>query len=173
MGAAAAPIAIGSSIASTGFGAAGEYMKGSAAKSGYDASAANSEFQAQRAERAAEFGRIAADQTDVGMREELATVLANIDAVRAVSNVAPGSPTGVALKDRETEMSDRQRRSAVTSIRLQAAEDERMAQYGRSVAAYQRSVGNYALKMGKVAAIGKIVGGIGAGMGGGGRTISV
>lgn len=164
MGAAAAPIAIGSSIASTGFSAYGQYAAGKGAQSGYNAKAADAEFQAQRAERAAEFGRINADQTDATYRDELSTALANIDAIRSASNVDIRSPTGVALKDRETYVSDTQRRNAVTSIRAQAAEDERMAQYGRSTAQYLRATGDYALKQAKIGAIGTLIGGIGKGM---------
>lgn len=166
MGAAAAPIAIGSSIASVGFGAAGKLMEGKAAQAGYNAKAADADFAAQRAERAAEFGRVQADQTDVLLREELSTTLANIDAIRTASNIDPRSPTGVAIKERETEVSDRQRRSQVTSIRLQAAEDERMAQYGKSTASYLRATGNYALRMGKIGALATIAGGAAKGFGG-------
>lgn len=165
MGAAVAPIAIGSSIASAGFSAAGTVAAGRGTKAGYEAKAADAEFQAARAERAAEFGRIQADQTDVQLREELSTTLANIDAIRAVSNIDPRSPTGVALKENETGVSDRQRRNQVTSIRLQAAEDERMAKYSRSTAAYMRQVGDYALRQSKIAAVGQIIGGIGKGAG--------
>lgn len=143
----------------------GKYMEGAAARSGANAKAADADFQAERAQRAAEFGRVQADQTDAQLREDLATTVANIDAIRASSNIDPRSPTGYAIKDRETYVSDRTRRNAVTSIRMQAAEDERMAQYGKSVAAYQRSVGDYALKMGKLGALATVAGGISKGIG--------
>jgi len=159
-------IAIGASIASTGFGAYSKVAEGQAAQSAANQKAGESEFAAARAERAAEFGRIAADQTDVALREELSTTLANIDAIRAVSGIDPASPTGIAIKDKETMISDRNRRTQVASIKLQAAEDERMARYGRDVASYQRSVGNFALKQGYIGAAAKVAGGIAQGYGG-------
>jgi hypothetical protein len=53
-----------------------------------------------KAARAAEFGKATAAQTDTVMREQLATVLRNIEAVRASGNVDPTSPTTVAMEDR-------------------------------------------------------------------------
>jgi hypothetical protein len=159
MGQLAAPL----SIASVGFSALGKVSEGQAAKAGYEAKANDAEFAAQRAERAAEYGRIQADQTDAGLREELAITLGNIDAVRAASNVDPTSPSGVALKERETEVSDRQRRARVASIRAQANEDDRMAQYGRSTATYLRRAGSGALRTSYINAAAGITGGIAKG----------
>lgn len=166
--AAAAPLAAVASIAGVGFKAAGNIMQGKAAQSAAEAAASKAEYDAARTERAAEFGRIKADQTDAHLREELAVTLHNIDAVRAASGVDPTSPTGQAIKDNETYISDRSRFSQITSIRLQAEEDERAAGYSRSLATYQRAVGKQALKMGYLNAAGTVIGGIGSlGMTGG------
>lgn len=166
--AAAAPLAAVASIAGIGFKAAGAVAQGKAAQSSAEAAASKADYDAARSERAAEFGRIKADQTDAHLREELAVTLHNIDAVRAASGVDPTSPTGQAIKDNETYISDRSRFSQVTSIRLQAEEDERAAGYSRSLATYQRAVGKQALKLGYLNAAGTVLGGIGSlGMSGG------
>ncbi|MBM3505903.1 MAG: hypothetical protein FJX65_18835 [Alphaproteobacteria bacterium] len=143
----ATPVAVAASIPQAGFGVASSIAKGQQERAAANMRANEAEMAAQRAERAAEFGRVQADQTDVSHREEPATVLANIDAQRASSGLDPTSPTGIALKERETEVSDRDRRNRVTGLRLQAEEDERQAAYGRSVATYQRAVGRSALKL--------------------------
>ena len=122
--AAAGAIAGPASIASIGFGAASDLMKGEATKSSDD-------FQAARAERAAEFGKLQATLTDTTMRENLTSTLGNIDAVRAAAGIDPTSPTTAALEGRSTMLSDRQRMAAVGSIRSQAAEDEASAKYLR------------------------------------------
>lgn len=166
--AAAAPVA---ALASVGFGAGSSIAKGYGEQAAADTRAGKAEFDAQRAERAAEFGRIQANQTDAGLREELQTTLANIDAIRASSNIMPGSPTGEAIKDRESYISDRQRRAKVTSIMAQADEDQRTATYDRSVAAYERSVGRQAVLMGYLGAGSSLTGGFAKGYGGFGRSI--
>lgn len=163
MGAFAAPIAIGASLASAGFGAAGSITSGMAGKASAEAAASKAEFDAQRAERAAQFGRVQADQTDAQLREELSTTLANIDAIRASSGIDPTSPTGFAIKENEARISDRQRTSRVYALRAQADEDERTAAYDRSVAMYQRSVGRSALTAGYLGAGAKLTGGIAQG----------
>ena len=165
--AAAAPLAAVASIAGVGFKAYGQVAQGKAAQSAAEAAASRAEYDAARTERAAEFGRIKADQTDAHLREELAVTLHNIDAVRAASGVDPTSPTGQAIKDNETYISDRSRFNQITSIRLQAEEDERAAGYSRSLATYQRAVGKQALKLGYLNAAGTVIGGLGGVMAGG------
>lgn len=159
-------IAVGASVASAGFGAASSIATGYGNKAASDQAAQKAMLDAARAERAAEFGRIQADQTDAHLREELNITLSNIDATRASSGIAPGSPTGEALKNEETRISDRSRRTKVASIRMQAAEDELTAGYDRSVATYQRSVGRSAVTMGYLGAGAKIAGGIAQAYGG-------
>jgi hypothetical protein len=147
MGAAAGPIGAVSSMASAGFGAMGEYEKGRG-----DSEAAK--FEANRARTAAAFGRVRADQTDAQLREELATTLANIDAVRSAQNVSLDSPTGLAIKDEEVRIGDRERMNRVGSLQLQAKEDDRAALYKDRVAAD-------AMRSGRLRAMGKIASGVG------------
>jgi hypothetical protein len=112
------------SVAALGLGAGKEILGGIGSFIG-------SEYEAERAKRAAEIGRIRADQTDTTMREELATTLGNIDAIRAAGNVALDSPTTRAIKAEETRISDRQRQTAVANIKAQVREDEEAARVKR------------------------------------------
>jgi len=121
MGTAAAGAA---SIGSLALTATGDIMKGSATQ-------AADNFQADRAERAAQFGQTQAALTDTTMRENLNTTLGNIEAVRAAANADPNSPTGVAMLDRSTQLGERQRMAAVGSINSQVAEDKASADYLR------------------------------------------
>jgi hypothetical protein len=169
---AAAPIL---SIASIGFGGAGDVAKGKVVQSQAEAGASQSDYDAQRSERAAEFGRINADEVDAQFREALNTTLTSIDAIRASSGIDPTSPTGLAIKENETRISDRDRLNKITSIRLQAEEDERSAKYSRSLAEYQRAVGKSALGLSYLNATGTAFKGLSSlassyGGGGGGRT---
>lgn len=118
--------------------------------------AAGQEFMAARDRRAAEIGRLKADQTDVQLREELNTTLGNIDVMRAAANADPLSPTSLAVKDEERRISDRQRLIKVGSIRAQAAEDE-------ASAAYRKTAAKYALFGGYVGGASKLAKGIGGG----------
>lgn len=126
--------ASGASIASLGLGVFSSLTKGNAAKAGAD-------FQAVRAERAAEFGKVQADLTDTTMREQLNTTLSNIDVIRAAARIDPTSPTTAAIEARQSMLSDRQRTAAVSSLRQQAADDEASAKY-------LRESGDFAVKMG-------------------------
>lgn len=111
---------------------------------------AEQEFLAKRDERAAELGRLRSAQTDVAMREELNTTLANIDAVRAAASIDPTSPTTAAIKEAESVESDRQRDTKVTNILAQAREDDETARYR-----YQ--AGRDALLAGYLGAGGKVL----------------
>lgn len=90
-------------------------------------------FLAERDKRAAEIGRIKANQTDIALRDELRTTLGNIDAVRAASGIDPLSPTTAVLKGEEMRVSDRDRMTRVANIRAQADEDDLTADYRRKV----------------------------------------
>lgn len=131
MGAAAA--AGGASIASAGLSMYGSVAEGEGKKAGLD-------FQADRAKRAAEFGKVQAELTDTQFREELNTTLANIDVIRAAGRIDPSSPTSIAIGEREREVSDRQRLASVGSIKAQVSEDLASADY-------LREAGEHALKM--------------------------
>jgi hypothetical protein len=153
MGAAAG--ASGLSIAGLGLTAYGDVMKGEGTK-------AADEMQADRAERAAQFGRLQAGLTDTVMREQLNTHLSNIDTIRAAAKVDPTSPTTAAVEDFETMKADRARTAALVSINAQVSEDE-------ASAAYLRQAGSYALTQGYVSAGADILKGLSpllAGLGG-------
>jgi hypothetical protein len=120
-------VAAAASIGSLALDAGGKLVRG-------QGEAATQEYLAKRDERAAELGRLRAVQTDVALRDELTTTLANIDAIRAAANIDITSPTTFAIKGHETEVSDRQREIKVASINAQADEDEASARYRRRVA---------------------------------------
>lgn len=131
MGAAASSLAGPASVASLALTVAGDITKGNATKAADD-------FKADRAERAAQFGELQATLTDTTMRENLNTTLGNIEAIRAAAGTDPNSPTGMALLDRSTQLSDRQREATVGSIKSQAGED-------RASADYLRKAGDFAV----------------------------
>lgn len=122
----------GPSIAALGLSVYGSITGGKAKQASYQA-------QADRAARAAEFGKLQAEQTDLHFRDELNTTLGNIDVIRAASHIDPSSPTTAAIEDRQRMVSDRGRSSALLSIRSQISEDE-------ASAAYLRKAGDYAVK---------------------------
>jgi len=150
----AASLAGPASIASLALTAAGDITKGNATQAADD-------FQADRAQRAAEFGQTQAALTDATMRENLNTTLGNIDAVRAAAGIDPTSPTTAALEDRSTALSDRQRMAAVGSIKAQSAEDLASADY-------LRKAGDFAVTQSYLAAGTDIASGVAKGYGKGG-----
>ena len=87
-------------------------------------------FQADQATRAARAGRVAADQTDAALRDELATTVSHIQAIRASAGMGD-SPTSEAIIDKESEVSDNQRRIRVGNLRSQAEDDDRSAAFLR------------------------------------------
>jgi hypothetical protein len=134
MGAAAGPAASVASAVSPVMAIASGVMQGEGAQ-------AADQYQAQKAEVAAQYAKTAATQTDAQMRENLNTQLGNIDAVRAASNVDPTSPTSQAVRDRTAFIGDRSRSIQVGNIMAQASQDEADSQY-------LNSAGSYALNMG-------------------------
>lgn len=116
--AAAGPLSAVSSVLSIGSG----FLKG-------EGDQAAADFQSEKAKRSAEYGRLAATQTDAQMRENLNIQLGNIDAVRAAAHVDPNSPTSIAIKDRTQMVGDRARSIQVGNIMAQAAQDEADSQY--------------------------------------------
>lgn len=81
-------------------------------------------YQEAQAEQAADIARIQGDQLDTQYRDELASTIANIRAIRASTGASPDSPTSRAIIAREERVSNRQRRTAVGSKRLQASQYE-------------------------------------------------
>lgn len=92
--------------------------------------------QAELAQQRAYLGKIKARQTDTAYREELTTTLSNIDAIRAAANTDPWSPTAMAIKNNETRISGRARRTAVLNIMSQVDADETAADIYASNARY-------------------------------------
>lgn len=104
--------------------------------------AASDNFQADRADRAAEFGRIQADLTDTQYRDELTKTLGNIDVIRSAAHISPLSPTTAAIEDRQRELSQRQSGAAALTARAQDTEYTQNAQFLRAAAANALGVGN-------------------------------
>jgi len=103
---------------STAVGAFGQFAAGQA--------------QAAAAEESKQIALTQADQLDTQYRDELASTIANIRAIRASTGASPDSPTSRAVIAREEKVSERQRRTAVGSKRLQASQFGRDAQVFRS-----------------------------------------
>jgi hypothetical protein len=146
MGEAAGKAAGLSSIASLGLSAASSVMKG-------EATQAADQFQADKAQRAAEFGRLQANLVDASMRENLNVTLGNIDVIRAAGKVDPSSPTTAAVEDFNRMVGERQRTAQELSIRSQVAEDEASADY-------LKKAGDFALTQGYLSAGANVLGGL-------------
>ena len=115
--AAAAPIFMGLSGI---VGAVGQYQAGN--------------YAAAQSKRAAQVGRIQADQIDASYRDELNSTLANIKSIRASAGVDPNSPTGQAVDADQVRTSTRDRIIDVGSKRMQANQDEADAKFRKSAA---------------------------------------
>ena len=87
--------------------------------------------EAKQAETRAKIGRMQADQIEAGYRNELATTLNNIRAIRATTGVGADSPTTRAIEGKNTVISDRNRTRDMANRRIQATEDENAGRYKR------------------------------------------
>lgn len=141
---AAAPIM---SLASVGLSAAGSYEKGVGQQAADNMRAAQLEEQAQ-------YGRMAADETNANLLDKLNLTLGNIDAVRAASHTDPSSPTGAVIRDRTEMLGDQERQTRVGNINAQVSEDQ-------ASAAYMRSAGSFAMMQGEIGAGASLFGGLG------------
>jgi hypothetical protein len=90
-------------------------------------------FQSDQATKAARAGRVAADQTDAFLRDELSTTVSHISAIRASAGLKD-SPTSDAIVANESEVSDNQRRIKVGNLKAQADDDEKSAAFLRKSA---------------------------------------
>lgn len=135
------------SIASLGLGVFSSLSKGSATK-------ASDDFQADKAERAADFGKLQAGLTDSVMREQLNTTLSNIEVIRAASHTDPTSPTGAAIESYDSKIANRQRTTALLNINSQVSEDEASANY-------LRQAGDFAVSQSYLDAGVKVAGAVG------------
>lgn len=91
-------------------------------------------YAAQQSQRAAQVGRIQADQIDANYRGELNSTISNIRAIRASAGVGAYSPTGMAVEAKQADTSNRDRKIEVGSKRMQATQDENDAKFRRSSA---------------------------------------
>lgn len=101
---------------------------------GAQGAAAGQKWEAQKAQRAAEVGRVRANQIDATYRDELNSTIANIRAIRASSGASVGSPTGMAIEADQQRISDRDRKIEVGNQRMQANQDEADAKFRKSAA---------------------------------------
>lgn len=106
-------------------------------------------YQAQRLERAAQYGDLKATQTSAQMTRDLTTTLGNIEAVRAAAHADPSSPSGAAYLENQETIGNTRRGIAVGSLKAQAAQD-------RQDAAYYRSASSNALLIGGISAAANI-----------------
>lgn len=134
-------------LASTGFQMAGGLM---AAQGKADAAS----YSEAAAQRAAEYGRIQADQTDTRMRQDMAGQLANISAIRASANTDASSPTQAAITSRVSAQNDLARQQKVDNINAQVGQDE-------SAAAFYRQSGQDAVTGGYLGLLGSAASGLG------------
>lgn len=111
MGAAAAPLMAGASIAGKGLQIAGGISEGIQKKTA-------AQVETVKLKMAAEAGKVRAIQTDAAYREEFNDTMQNIGAIRSAQNVGFDSPTAFALTDKARDMSDRARTVAVSNERL-------------------------------------------------------
>lgn len=139
------------SLASVGFQAYGSLEKGKGA-------AAADQFQAQQEERAAQYGKLQAEQVGSVLTQKLAITLGNIDSVRAAAHTDPTSPTGVAMRDASEKIGLEQKSIQVDNIMEQTRQQE-------ADAAYLRKASSQALLMGEIGAGADITKGIGQGLG--------
>lgn len=103
-------------------------------------------YQAALAERDAMVAKTQAAQTDTALREELNRTLARIGAIRASADVGLDSPTTQAVMDEQRRVSDRERRTRVENLNIQANAK-------RDEAAFRRSAANMALVGGGLDAV--------------------
>lgn len=103
-------------------------------------------YQAAVAERDAMVAKTQAAQTDTALREELNRTLARIGTIRASANVGLDSPTTQAIMDEQRRVSDRERRTRVDNLNIQANAK-------REEAAFRRSAANMALVGGGLDAV--------------------
>ncbi|MBK8009603.1 MAG: hypothetical protein IPK23_15135 [Rhizobiales bacterium] len=108
-------------LVGVGLTAAGALAKGKGASDSLS-------FQSEQATRNARAGRVAADQTDAFLRDELESTVSHIKAIRASAGMKD-SPTSEALIDKESDVSDSQRRIKVGNMRAQADDDDRSAAF--------------------------------------------
>jgi hypothetical protein len=94
------------------------------------------QYASEQSKRAAEVGRVQADQIDASYRDELNSTISNIKAIRAGAGVGMNSPTSLAIDANQERISSRDRRIEVGSKRMQANQDENDARFRKSSATF-------------------------------------
>lgn len=135
------------SLASIGMSAAGSIMQG-------EGTQAADNMRAAQLEQSAQYGRMAADETNANMLDRLNATLGNIDTVRAAGHTDPTSPTAVALHDRAVSLNTQERATRVGNIMAQVGEDT-------AGASYLQSAGSFAYGQGILGAGADVLGGLG------------
>jgi hypothetical protein len=140
-----------------GLAASGFSAMGSMQAAGGQAAA--DQYQAQLLEREAQYGQLAATQTNATMTRELSSTLARVDAIRAASHTNPASPTGAEVRGQTEFLGNEAKETRVGNILAQSQMDE-------SQAAYERYAASRAMMAGQVGAAGDIFGGLTKAIGG-------
>jgi hypothetical protein len=166
--------AMGFSLASTGFTAEGDILKGKSAQLQAQGVSAADTFKAEQLERAAEYGDLKAAQTAGQMTRNLNVTLGNIDAIRAAAHNDPTSPTGAAYRGMVEEVGGEQKEITVSSILAQSQEDVASAAYLRQASGRALLAGDIGQATAGIAATADILKGIagafGSTSGGGGSS---
>jgi len=152
--------AIGFSLASTGFTAEGDILKGKSAELQAQGVSAADTFRAEQLQRAAEYGDLKAAQTAGQMTRNLNMTLGNIDATRAAAHDDITSPTGAAYRGMVEEIGGEQKGITVSSILAQSQEDVANAAYLRQASGRALLAGDIGQETAGIAATADVLRGI-------------
>lgn len=137
--------ATASSVASSGLKIAGGLGEGRAAKLEGQLKALDSAVKSERYKLAAEAGRVRATQTDATYRDELASTLANIDAITAAQGRGIDSATTRALATKAETINSRARQVAVSNEIIKALGADADASQARTNGEMARRAGQRAM----------------------------
>lgn len=135
------------SLAATGLGAMGSM-------SAAQGQAKADEYNAQQAEYASQYGRIAAAQTGEAMTRNMTTALGHLAAVRASAGADVRSPTTAALRSRMESIDEQQRAIKEGNIFAQVRQNQLASSMYTDMA-------SRALLGGELGAAGQLIGGLG------------
>lgn len=114
--------------------AVGFALQGISMIAGGMADAQGNNYEAAKAERASEIGKVQADQISAGQDAELNTTIANIRAIKSASGGNPDSPSTLAYIQKQGETSDRLKRIRAGGAIMQANQDSADAMFYREAA---------------------------------------
>ena len=135
------------SLAATGLSAGSSLM-------GAQGQAKGDEFEAQKAEEAAQYGRISAAQTGEAMTRNMTRMLGHLAAVRASAGADVRSPTTAAIMANQEGVGERERAIKMGNIFAQVRTDQQASQMYTDMA-------SRALMGGYLGAAGSLIGGLG------------